>query len=189
MINQSATNTPAAVGTPWKEQLAALVRHRPFNWLLAGAVRLVVPSHRIGVALVAFNAEDELLLLRHVFHPQVPWGLPGGWLNRNEAPADGLARELREETGLRATIGPPLTVAHFAAPSHMVMVYLGWVEPGPVKLSAEILEARWFALSQLPRPEHPLTRQAVRAAQKVRPLFPAPLATSPNLVDNRHRQS
>jgi ADP-ribose pyrophosphatase YjhB (NUDIX family) len=188
MTNQLATNTIATVGTPWKEQLAGLIRRRPFPWLMASGVRLLVPGHRIGVALVAFNAEDELLLLRHVFHPHIPWGLPGGWLGRNEDPAHGLVRELREETGLKATIGPPLIVRRRSGPSHMIMVFLGWVAPGPVTLSNEILEACWFPLSQLPRPEHPLTRQAVRAASTVRRIFPEPapeLAVKPNLEDNR----
>jgi hypothetical protein len=70
----------------------------------------------------------------------------------------------------------------------MIMVFLGWVAPGPVTLSNEILEACWFPLSQLPRPEHPLTRQAVRAASTVRRIFPEPapeLAVKPNLEDNR----
>lgn len=188
MINQPATSTKPAAGTPWKEQLAALIRHQPFRWLMAGAVRLVVPSHRIGVALVAFNAEGEVLLLRHVFHPEIPWGLPGGWLTRNENPVAGLIREVREETGLEATVGPPALIAHRKNPSHLAMAYLGWVKPGPLTLSAEILEARWFSLSDLPQPEHPLTRQAASAAEPLRALHPRPmtgLAAQSDLGDNK----
>lgn len=188
MIDQPATRIKPIVGTPWKEQLAALIRYQPFRWLMAGGVRLVVPSHRLGVALVAFNSEDELLLLRHVFHPDVPWGLPGGWLGRNESPTGGLIRELREETGLAVTVGPPVVVAHHQDPSHMVMVYLGWVQPGPVTLSAEILEARWFPLGHLPQPQHPLTQHAIQAAQPLRAIYPRPafgVADPADLGDNR----
>ncbi len=188
MTDQSATSPQPTVGTPWKEQLAALIRLQPVKWLMAGGVRLVVPSHRIGVALVAFNEEDELLLLRHVFHPETPWGLPGGWLGRHESPADGLVRELREETGLTVTIGPPALVTHQPGPSHLIMAYLGTVQPGPITLSAEILEARWFALSDLPAGTHPFTRQAARAAQPLRQLGRRPsseLAALTNLGDNR----
>lgn len=187
MIDQMATSAKPTVGTPWKEQLAALIRHQPFKWLMASGIRLFVPGHRVGVALVAFNAEDEVLLLRHVFHPETPWGLPGGWLGRNESPAEGVARELREETGLSAIIGPPALVKHRKGPSHLIMAYLGWVEPGPVKLSAEILELRWFQPAQLPTPVLPFTRQAIQAAQSMARAYlqPVPsLAASSNLGDN-----
>ncbi|MEZ4515353.1 MAG: NUDIX hydrolase [Chloroflexota bacterium] len=187
MIDQPATGTKPMVGTPWKEQLAALIRLRPMKWLMAGGIRLVVPSHRIGVALIAFNAEDELLLLRHVFHPETPWGLPGGWLARHESPAEGLVREMREETNLTVTVGPPAYIAHQAGPSHLYMAYLGWVQPGPVTLSNEILEARWFPLSELPQPEHPFTRPAALAARSLLSIYssPAEFADRTNLGDNK----
>ena len=77
----------------------------PFvNYFMAWGIRLVVPKQRIGAGLVALDEEDRVLLLRHVFHPYTPWGIPGGWLNRHEAPADGVLRELKEETGLTAVL-------------------------------------------------------------------------------------
>ena len=85
----------------WKESVARLVRRQPFRRMLAWGVRIVVPRQRVGVSLVAFNTDEEVFLLRHVFHTAIPWGLPGGWLARDEAPARGVARELREETGRR----------------------------------------------------------------------------------------
>lgn len=188
MIDQPATSTQLTAGTPWKEQLAALIRLQPMRWMMALGIRLFVPGHRVGVALVAFNTRDELLLLRHVFHPDIPWGLPGGWLGRNESPTDGLIRELREEIGLAATIGPPALIVRGQQPTHMVMIYLGWVESGTMKLSTEILEARWFPLSQLPQPTHSLTRRSVEAAQSLRSVYPRPttwVADSTVLADNR----
>ena len=85
----------------WKESVARLVRRQPFRRMLARGVRIVVPRQRVGVSLVAFNTDEEVFLLRHVFHTAIPWGLPAGWLARDEAPARGVARELREETGRR----------------------------------------------------------------------------------------
>lgn len=188
MIDQSAITATQRTGSQWKEQLAALIRLQPVKWLMAGGVRVVVPGHRIGLALVAFNDEDEVLMLRHVFHPDIPWGLPGGWLERNESPTDGLRRELREETGLRATIGPVALVTRRRTPAHLVMAYLGWVVPGPLTLSNEILEARWFPLSELPQPGHPFTQQAIDAARPLRALYPQPiegLAALSHVEDNR----
>lgn len=157
-----------------KERLAALFRRRPFRWFLPLAVRLVVPKHRIGVVLVAFNSQEEVLLLKHVYHPAAPWGLPGGWLGRNEDPALGLERELREETGLDVVVGPPVAVSYSPLPPHIIMAFLGWVGPGTFALSPEILDAGWFANDDLPEPMLPFTLRALEAARPLSKTFSAP---------------
>ena len=47
----------------WKESVARLVRRQPFRGMMAWGVRAVVPRQRVGVALVAFNADEEVFLL------------------------------------------------------------------------------------------------------------------------------
>lgn len=121
----------------------------------------MTPRQRVGVALVAFNSNEEVLMLRHVFRTERPWGLPGGWLNRDEAPADGLIRELHEETGLTVRLGPIIHVGYEPQPPHIVLAYLGWLEPGPMRFSIEVLEAQWFALDRLPQPLWPLTERLI----------------------------
>ncbi|HRN69284.1 MAG TPA: NUDIX hydrolase [Promineifilum sp.] len=155
----------------WKEGLARLIRRRPFKGLLAWGVRLIVPRQRVGVALVTFNENEEVLLLRHVFHTASSWGLPGGWLNRNESPQDGLVRELGEETGRELIIGPPIQAAHEGPPSHIVMAYLGWLQPGPMRLNSEIIEARWFDLDRLPQPLWSFTESAISAGLSLKRLL------------------
>lgn len=150
----------------WKEGLARLARQWPFDWFMSMGVRLAVPRQRIGVALVAFNTNAEILLLRHVFHPAAPWGLPGGWLNRNEDPAAGVVREMREETGLGVRLGPPIYISHESTPPHLGIAFLGWVEPGSPQLSPEILEVRWCNPQQLSIRLLPFTRRAISAACK-----------------------
>lgn len=147
----------------WKEGIARLVRRSPFDRLMAWGVRLTVPRQRVGVALVTFNANEEVLLLRHVFHTANPWGLPGGWLARNEAPVDGLTREMREELGLGVVLEGPIHVSHERPPAHIILAYLGRLQPGPMRLNAEIIEARWFGLDRLPRPLWPFTERAITA--------------------------
>ena len=86
----------------WKQVAAQWVK-RPFlQRLMILAVHLIVPKQRIGVGLVVFDEQDRVLLLKHVFHPKTPWGLPGGWLGRDESPEQCALRELMEETGLTA---------------------------------------------------------------------------------------
>jgi len=138
-----------------------MVQWRVTQQIMGLGIKLLVPRHRVGVSLVAFNEDQEVFLLRHVFHPYAPWGLPGGWMDRGESPGACLIRELREETGLIARIGPVVQVIREDRPEHLGLAYLGSLEPGEITLSAEIEEAAWFSVDQLPVPLYPFARQAI----------------------------
>lgn len=155
--------TSLAISVAWKERIARLVKRPLLHWLMVRAILLTVPKRRLGVSLVPLNANGQVLLLRHVFHPKTPWGLPGGWLGRGEAPAAGVLREFREETGLTAVLGPVIHVEHSTNPDHIGIAYLGYVQPGPITLSGEILAANWYTVDLLP-PLLPFARQAVETA-------------------------
>lgn len=128
---------------------------------MALGIRLLVPKQRTGVALVVFNSKDQLLLLKHVFHPQTPWGLPGGWLHRNESPAECARRELWEETGIAAEVGPPIQITYQPSPGHIGIAFLGWADGEPEALSGEILDAKWVELDNLPGNLYHFTHQAI----------------------------
>ena len=53
-----------------------------------------------GVIGVVFDDNGHVLLVEHVFHPHLPWGLPGGWIDKHESPADAVQRDFREELEL-----------------------------------------------------------------------------------------
>lgn len=120
--------------------------------LMVWGIYLFTPRHRVGVNVVVMDERQRVLLLKHVFHPQAPWGLPGGWLSRGEDPATGVLRELREETGLTAVLENILMVEHDPRPLHIGIVYQARVEQGALMLNKEILEAAWFSLAALPAP-------------------------------------
>ncbi|MCP4428600.1 MAG: NUDIX domain-containing protein [Chloroflexi bacterium] len=157
----------ANIPVAWKRAAARIVRIPLLNYLMAWGVRLVVPRRRVGVALAAFDERDRILLLRHVFHPSAPWGLPGGWLNRYEAPDAGVLRELKEETGLTAVLKSPILIENQTHPPHIGIIYLGRIQPGDLKLSAEIIEAAWFQTDNLPGPLLPFTKHAIEVASQL----------------------
>lgn len=144
--------------------MAHIVKWPIVNRLMRIGIVLLVPRQRIGVSVVAIDENERVLLLKHVFHPYMPWGIPGGWLDRNEAPDVGALRELKEETGLTAVIGPLLHLSHDSPPDHISIAYLVQVTGGSLTLSPEIIDAQWFAADELPSPLGSFVREAITIA-------------------------
>lgn len=135
--------------------IGRLMRRYPWTGrLLQIGMRLVQPKHTIGVTGVLFDAAQErVLLVEHLFHPRFPWGLPGGWLDRGEDPADTVVREFREETGLRVRAVCPLLVRRASyVRGHMDVVFLCAMDGDdqPVRLNNELISYRWTARDNLP---------------------------------------
>ncbi len=149
-------------------RLAHLLRRAP--WLIYLPQRLLRPFNArvtVGAVGAVFDAEGRLLLVEHLFHPQTPWGLPGGNLNRGETPDQTVRRELLEETALRVEVLQPLIIA----PSHLWRHHLdvGYLcrlsaPDQPVRLSRELLDYRWFAPQEALPPLSPFHAEVVRRA-------------------------
>ena len=124
------------------------------RWLMRTAITFIVPKHRIGVNVVCIDANNHILLLKHVFHPLAPWGLPGGWMDRNESPAECAARELREETGITEVVsGEVIYMSRNPGPDHIIIIYLievDSVQPETVIDGVEITDSRWILPNDVP---------------------------------------
>jgi 8-oxo-dGTP pyrophosphatase MutT (NUDIX family) len=122
-------------------------------------VRTIVPKYLVGAVNIIRDSEapdpGRLLLLRQP--PGRGWGLPAGLLKKYEQPAVGAARELFEESGVRLepqdlTPANPNAILH--ALGWVDMVFFGAVPASTTPLvvdGGEVLEARWFPVSELPR--------------------------------------
>lgn len=149
-------------------RFANLLRRAP--WIVYIPQRLLRPFHAhvsIGAVGAVFNAEGQLLLVEHLFHPQTPWGLPGGGMNRGETPDQTVRRELLEETALEVEIVQPLIIARSRLlPHHLDVGYLCRLSAPdqPVRLSRELLDYRWFAPHEPLPPLSPFHAEVVRRA-------------------------
>ena len=56
------------------------------------------PKFIVGVGVVC-QCEGKILLLKHKYHNEFPWGLPTGWIAKGENPYSAINREFFEETG------------------------------------------------------------------------------------------
>ncbi|RMG89141.1 MAG: NUDIX hydrolase [Chloroflexi bacterium] len=131
-------------------RLAHFIRRIPYLIGLAARLyRLIQPKYSIGVVAIIFNEQNQVLLVEHVYHPLHPWGLPGGWIGRNEAPDQTVKREIREE--LSMDIDPlRLVSAEITYRGHLDMAYLCQPKDAIGQMSDELLGYRWFDIDQLP---------------------------------------
>ena len=115
-----------------------------------GLTWLVTPKFLVGVMAVIFDDEGRVLLLKHTYRPDYPWGLPGGWLRAGEGAAQGIERELMEETGFVVRAIRPLMVGGDSRRARLDLVFSCEYLSGDFRSSAEVSEARFFDPAALP---------------------------------------
>lgn len=93
-------------------------------------VRLLAPSVTLGVAAIIADAQERLLVLHHTYR-RPAWDFPSGLVNRGEQPDAALARELREELGVAAEIGPLLHADHDPRRRHLTLYYRATIAGEP----------------------------------------------------------
>lgn len=112
--------------------------------------RIIQRKYTIGVVGVVFNTDGKVLLVEHVLHPKHPWGLPGGWLEAGEDPAETIARELQEELALIVDCGPIL-LTEMTNRNHLDIAFMCYANGEIGALSNELLAYQWILPQTLPR--------------------------------------
>lgn len=80
------------------------------------------------------------------------WEFPGGKVERGESPASGLARELREELGIEATIGQELVRYEHRYPrrTSILLIFFSVTEFSGVPESLAFEKILWESPEKLP---------------------------------------
>lgn len=151
MLEPYRLEPPAKNTTPtWKRLLhrglLALWRVMP-HWLRPLALRLGTARVSVGVCALVQDARGRLLLTHHTYREQ-PWGLPGGFIGRREQPGAALARELREELGVAAIIGPLVYAETWLPGQHMTLYYAATLRGVPTPDDVEVDGFRFATLDE-----------------------------------------
>lgn len=112
-----------------------------------------------GCRVIALDADDRVLLIRHSYGAQ-RWMAPGGGLKRGEGVIAAAMRELIEETG--CALADPREIAvtelNFHGAANRTHVVVGRTQDEPRPDSREVVAAAFFALDALPEAIHPRLR-------------------------------
>lgn len=112
-------------------------------------LRFVNDEFLVGVTGVIFNADHEVLIVKHSYR-RVPWSLPGGFLKGGEHPKKGLEREIYEETRFKVHIEKVIKTQHDEDTAKLDLCYIGTYKKGKFKKSHEVIDYGFFARSKLP---------------------------------------
>lgn len=106
------------------------------------------PRFLIGVVALIRDDAGRILVLEHTYRRQYPWGLPGGYLQAREDPAQGLVREVREETGLIVQVDRLLNAELFAS-DQLDLLFAVTVLSGAQQTSPEVRDWRYVSPAEL----------------------------------------
>ncbi len=109
----------------------------------------------VGAAVVVWDEDGRLLLIKRAEGATRPglWAIPAGYVDYGEDVRTAAARELYEETGLKADIGDAVWVAsNFHDPAKLTVGiwFAGEVTGGELTAGDDADEAAFFALDALP---------------------------------------
>jgi 8-oxo-dGTP diphosphatase len=131
------------------EFLGAIWRHLPGS-MLSRLVRVGQRRFTATVGAMIFDDQGQILLLEHTFRSDKGWGIPGGFISKNEQPEAALRRELREEIGIEVENVELLFARTLLRPKQIEFYFRATALGTPEPCSFEIKSAAWFSLDDLP---------------------------------------
>jgi ADP-ribose pyrophosphatase YjhB (NUDIX family) len=112
-------------------------------------IRVAVPRVSLGALALIEDGRGRILLAHHTYRRQA-WGLPGGFTRRGEDPVAGLVREIGEELGVPALVGPLVYAEREADGHHLTLYYRATLLGTPCADGAELDALRFVAPAEVP---------------------------------------
>ncbi|MCZ7459026.1 NUDIX hydrolase [Streptomyces sp. WMMC940] len=100
------------------------------------------PLHSVSVAGAVMREDGRLLAIRRADNGT--WELPGGVLELSETPEDGVAREVREETGIRVEVDQLSGVYKNTTRGIVALVFRCKPSGGTERTSDESMAVAWL---------------------------------------------
>jgi len=143
------------VGTIWRK-LSPLARQK--------IVRSTQKKFTASVAAVIEDENGEILLLDHVLRPDSGWGIPGGFLDYGEQPAEAVRRELLEEVGLELEMVEMVRVQ--IVNGHIEILFRAKAKGVASVKSREINAFGWFKVDEMPEKMNQTQKSIIKNLSK-----------------------
>jgi 8-oxo-dGTP diphosphatase len=107
-----------------------------------------------ATAAVVLDTKEHLLMVKRGMEPgKGEWCLPGGFVEIDESPSEGVLRELSEETGLQGMVDHMIDAVYEDSTFYGPLIIIGYqISPHGGRLQAgdDAAEVRYFSLTDLP---------------------------------------
>lgn len=131
----------------------------PQKWRVR-LVRTTQSKFTVSVIAIVTNDEGKILIADHYIRPGASWGLPGGFVDKNESPEEAIKREILEETGLELI---NIKLHHIRTVNkHLEITFSGkGIGEAEIK-TRELRDLGWFSLSEFPVGMHPIQAKIIK---------------------------
>ncbi len=113
-----------------------------------------MPTHIVAVSGLITHADGDILMIKS---PRRGWEMPGGQVEEGETLIEALEREIKEEAGVKVTVGQMVGVySNVKPPTKVIFGFLCKYISGTPTTSAESLMTEWVEPTQaIRRVTHP----------------------------------
>ena len=123
-------------------------------------VSLTQQTFTVSVGAIVTNEDGKVLLLDHVLRPASGWGIPGGFINKDEQPAKAVKREICEEINLEIKNIQMVKAQTYRR--HVEILFRAEASGEGKVQSLEIKQLKWFDVNELPEEMNQSQKDMVR---------------------------